>query len=52
MATRLQRLIPTIQSIKIVEENLKKRKKKNIIEQGTSNILGVVITKETANFLS
>lgn len=56
MTTELLRLIPTLQSLSIVAENAKFVKKKNkttknFIDVGVGNMIGVALTKETADFI-
>jgi len=56
MADPLLRLIPTLQAATLLSYNakfLKKKKKKSsdFIEMGVGNIVGVALTKETADFI-
>jgi hypothetical protein len=54
MTNEILRLIPTIQSINLVEHNLnylKKKKKKKIVNLGIDNIVGSFFIKETADFI-
>jgi hypothetical protein len=43
----LLKLIPTFQSIALLEDNLPK-KKKDFVKQGVKNIVGLELIKETA----
>ena len=43
--------IPVTMSAKLAARNLRKKKKINLIKQGTENIVGTALIKETANFL-
>lgn len=51
--TDILRLIPTMQSINLVEHNINllKKKKKKIVKQGVDNIVGSFFIKETADFI-
>jgi hypothetical protein len=46
----LLKLIPTFQSIALLEDNysFSKKKKKNFVKQGVKNIVGLSLIKETA----
>lgn len=46
------RLVPTIQSINLLEMNMSKNKSpKDIIKKGTMNILGTTFIKEESDFI-
>jgi hypothetical protein len=56
MTDALLKIIPTMQSVTLLDYNLKKMKKKkrkvgDLIEQGVGNIIGVSMINETANFI-
>jgi hypothetical protein len=56
MTDALLKIIPTMQSVTLLDYNLKKMKKKkrkagDLIEQGVGNIIGVAMIKETADFI-
>jgi hypothetical protein len=48
------KVIPTIQSIDLLNHNVKnlKKKKKNFVKTGVENIVGSQMISETAGFLS
>lgn len=47
----LLKLVPTLQSLDLVSRNFKKKKKKNLIEQGTENIVGTEFIKTEADLV-
>jgi len=49
MTSDLLKLIPTMQSISLLERNLPSKKKKDILSQGFENIVGLSLIKVTAD---
>ena len=51
---KILKLIPTLQSVAIMSDNLdfkKKHKTTDFIKQGTKNLVGISLISETANFI-
>lgn len=50
MANKILSLIPVIQSANLVSDNLKKKKgSKNLLKQGTRNLVGISLISATAS---
>ena len=54
MTNEILKIIPTMQSVNLLEYNLNnlKKKKKKLVKQGIDNIVGLEFIKETEDFLS
>jgi len=44
----IAKLIPTIQAASLLEDNVKKKKKKSLVKQSVKNIVGVSLIQSTA----
>jgi len=50
MANELLKIVPTIMAIDLLEYNIRKKKRKNIVRQGVTNIVGLSMINEVAKF--
>jgi len=50
MANEILKIVPLAMSLRLVEDNIKKKKKKSIVGQGMTNIVGASFINEVAKF--
>jgi hypothetical protein len=48
----ITKLIPTLMAVRLVQENLPKKKKPRLVKQGVKNIVGLSLIGMTASMLS
>lgn len=47
-AKTITKMIPTVMAIGLVNQNLKKKKKKSLVKQASDNIIGVSLIQATS----